>query len=105
MPEYVDPSYCLTFSSTEEGSYIRLPSLAIGEPVMIVSPGDTVIMDFGYIRGLEWCPDYSRIKGWWYSIQFTEGPSQGYQDWVPESDLCSLSLKHQVLDKTPTVWP
>jgi hypothetical protein len=91
----------VTFPFPGEGSYIRELSLAIGEAVMVLSECETVILDFGYITGVEYNPSYSFIKGWWYKVHFTDGPSQGYQDWIPERDLTSVSLCSPNVNYTP----
>jgi hypothetical protein len=69
------------------------PRFRMAEPVMVLTVGDDVYFDLGVVVGLEWCPPCTCIPGWWYSIKFTHGPSQGLQEQVPEGDLTLLAIR------------
>lgn len=68
------------------------PLYALGLPVMVCTVGERVLIDQGFITGLELDPNAAFLKGWWYSVRFTDGPGAGFQEWVPEQDITSMAI-------------
>ena len=69
------------------------PQFRLAEPVMALKVGDSVYFDLGVVVGLEWCPPDTSVHGWWYCIKFTDGPSQGLPEQVPEGELTLMAIR------------
>lgn len=68
------------------------PKYPLGLLVVLIDCCETVLIDWGYIVGMELNPKDTFIPGWWYAVKFTDGPSKGFQEWTPEDGFLPMSL-------------